>query len=582
MKRSVQLIISSLLVAMPIALSSCLDEVMPTEGMTEEQVAGSPDGLINGITKHMNTIVNTDNYADCGYPSLMIYRDQMTADEPVRNPSYFYFNTFASCKYLGDWQTQTDIWNFYYQLIHCSNLAIKACDGDEAQSANLATALCYRAMAYTEMSRMYEYRPTGTSLDSYLATIGGLTVPLVIETTTEAQSFNNPRAPFYKTWRLILTDLNRAEKAITISGDCESKNKASLSLVNGLRARLWLDIATRFERFPEDMATALEKEGDALGGDLGAGYDLDPLGVANAQQAWERAATYARAAMGGHTPLSKSEWFSPTSGFNSAGVSSWIWAILMSSSDEFATTYTWQSWVSFMCPETNYGVASASYKASMSIDRALYELISPYDWRRYTWIDPDLFDQGEEAFNKYYADKTNLNYSTWSQHAPYVGFKFHPGQGVGTSSNTGNCVDIPLMRVEEMYFIEAEAAAHAYGLAQGKALLEKFLNVDGARFEGFEYTSQATTMEEFTEELLMHKRIEFWGEGITCFDIRRWGLPVTRIYEGTNHPEGYQLNAWGRGDVPAWTTIFIPRYESKINGACLQNPDPAEVTSVYQ
>lgn len=560
-------------------LTSCLEESVPTSGATQSQVEkSSKDGLVNAITKYMNTVIDEDDYSSIGYAGIMLHRDNMTSDIPVRDPGYFYFSLFNECQFLGDFTKQSNFWNYYTSLVHYANIAIKACDKTDSYDAlNLATGYAYRALAYMDMMRMYEFRATGTSLDNNLAQLKGLTVPIVTENTSEAQSRVNPRAPYYKMYRFILTDLDNAMAALDRTGERGSKNKASEGVIYGLKARLWLEIATRADRFPYDLDEMIAHDTESYDkpDDLGDGYALKPLGVNSANDAFALAATNARAAINcGYSPLTKDEWYSLTSGFNSASNQSWIWGILMGTSDEMVTSYVWQSWVSFMAPEANYGVSNSVYKASFMIDKDLFDRIGTNDWRRYTWIDPADFDEGEDAFKRNYADKTQLTYSEWSAHVPYVGFKVRPGQGVRTTSLTGNKVDIPLMRVEEMYLIEAEAVAHTNGAAAGKSLLESFMNT--YRYEGSSYSCNASSLQGVVEQIITQKRIELWGEGHSIFDIRRLGIAVTRGYEGSNHPEGYRLNSI-EGYVPAWSTVFIPRREGNLNTSCKLNPDPSGV-----
>lgn len=569
---------AALLIAMP-TLTSCLDEAVPSSGATQSQVEkSSKDGLVNAITKYMNTVTDTDDYSSIGYPGMMLHHDCMTGDIPVRDPGYYYFSLFGECQYLGDFAKETTFWSYYMSLIHNANIAIKACDKEDSYDAlNLATGYAYRALAYLDMARLYEFRATGTSLDNNLAELKGLTVPLVNENTDEAKARVNPRAPYYKMYRFILTDLENAQAALARTSERGSKNKASEGVIYGLKARLWLEIASRADRFPDDLAEMIAHDGESYdaANDLGEGYALRPLGITTANDAYKKAADNARAAINcGYSPLTKDEWFSTTTGFNTSGNNSWMWAVLMGASDEMVTDYVWQSWVSFMAPEANYGVSSSSYKASFMIDKNLYESIGTKDWRRYTWINPDDFEEGEEAFNRNYADKTLLTYSEWSAHAPYVGFKVHPGQGVRTASTTGNKVDIPLMRVEEMYFIEAEAVAHSQRAAAGKSLLESFMN--SFRYEGGNYACNSSTIEGVVDQIITQKRIELWGEGLAIYDIRRLGIAVTRGYTDSNHPESYRLNSI-EGYVPAWSTIFIPRREANLNTQCKLNPDPSGV-----
>ena len=70
-------------------------------------------------------------------------------------------------------------------------------------------------MAYLDIARQFEFKKTGiASLDDKASKDGiwGLTVPIVTEKTTKEMQRHNPRAPFYKMYRFILTDLNHAEE----------------------------------------------------------------------------------------------------------------------------------------------------------------------------------------------------------------------------------------------------------------------------------------------------------------------------------------------------------------------------------
>ena len=90
---------------------------------------------------------------------------------------------------------------------------------------------------------------------------------------------------------------------------------------------------------------------------------------------------------------------------------------------------------------------------------------------------------------------------------------------IGTSTNAN---DIPLMRVEEMYLILAEAQAMAGDPATGAATLEAFVKA----YRDPEYTCAAKEGQTLTAELVQDKvwfqrRIELWGEGFSYADMMR-------------------------------------------------------------
>ena len=110
------------------------------------------------------------------------------------------------------------------------------------------------------------------------------------------------------------------------------------------------------------------------------------------------------------------------------------------------------------------------------------------------------------------------------------------------------------MRMEEMKFIDIEATAHLDGVAAGVTALKDFINT--YRYTDNSYqANNATTMEDFIKELMIQKRIEFWGEGITYFDYKRLGLQVRRK-DNTNYEPSARINS-KEGYVCPWMNFFI-------------------------
>lgn len=131
-------------------------------------------------------------------------------------------------------------------------------------SAFYGNALAYRALSYMDLTRLYEYKKTGVaSLDGQAESNGiyGLTVVIIDENFDVTLAQNNPRVPFYHMYRFIMTDLNRAEHYLQ-GYVRSSKIRADLSVVESLKARMWLEIATRFQKYPEDLQTQIAHEND--------------------------------------------------------------------------------------------------------------------------------------------------------------------------------------------------------------------------------------------------------------------------------------------------------------------------------
>lgn len=575
MKFNIKTIIAALALA-PV-LSGCLQEYYPTSNATADEIAGSSKaGLSNAIPAYLLTW-SSDDTADIGWPGFMMWRDTMTADFPIGDSAWDYYPWFASQNWLGDYALQTLFWQRYYSLAKKCNLLLEAIDPDnaDAEAAYIGNALCYRAMAYFDMARMYEYRLTGVgSLDAMAESRGviGMTVPIVPPGMTEQEARNNPRVPYWHIYRYILTDLNKAEKVLVNTRSVASKTNASLAVAYGMQARLWLEMATRYQLHADDMAQALLHEDDP------ALAHLDKMGQADATGCFRMAADYARKAINeGFSPLERSQWYDKTQGFNTPN-NAWIWCISLGPNNTGVTDATWQSWISYTSPEATYGLMAPEYTKGRMIDAALFQTIEKGDWRRATWIDPTEAGLAK-AYTTKYSEVTSLPFSTWKQYGGYVGFKFHPGSGDGATATIGNVASMPLMRVEEMYLIEAEATAYCSGGGAGKQKLEEFVNT--YRWSGSTpYICPSSDAQGVSDEVFRQKRIEFWGEGVALWDYLRLEKPVIKGYAGTNHPEEYRCNSYANKRVP-WAIIYIPNSERSRNPAVVLNPDMSNAIPLW-
>lgn len=551
-------------------LTGCLEETFPSGAMTQEQVNSSSDALAtlnNALASQMMILGN--DYSSIGYAGIMFCLDIAAGNLPVVATSYDYCPWYANDTYMGETGlTIIDWWAMYTNLIHNANIVIESApNSSEATTEALGymgNALAYRAMAYLDMVRLYEYKQTGEAdLDNQAESAGiyKLTVPLVTENTTELEARNNQRQPFYVIYRYILNDLNHAE--IYLQGTNYTEYKmADVATVYGLKARLWLEMGSRFDKYPEDLQTALSHEGDA---ELAEYAQLD---IKTANDCFANAAKYARMAINeGGTPMTQEQWYDTKTGFNT-GNSAWLWAVQIRQDDILSYTWAYLSFVGFMAPEADYGVACMQYNAGRMIDARLYGTIESDDWRKRTWIDPA--DAGVTSAKSKY--DTALTDDEWEDAAAYLGLKFRPGSGDRTNYLNGVSVDIPLMRIEEMYLIEAEALAHSQGVSAGARALERFLN--NYRYTSATYACQATTIEDFTDEILRQKRIEFWGEGITAFDFKRLEKAIVKDYAGSNHAESYQSHT-KEGYVAPRLNVCFPQDETLYNAGVVNNPNPS-------
>jgi hypothetical protein len=131
-----------------------------------------------------------------------------------------------------------------------------------------------------------------------------------------------------------------------------------------------------------------------------------------------------------------------------------------------------------------------------------------------------------------------------------VNIKFRPAGGVYDNRLEGAATDYPIMRVEEMHYLKAEAALHYKGVETASGLLE-----DIVKTRNSEYTCEATTAEEFMAQYNFQKQVEFWGEGINYFDAKRLELGIHRGYFGTNcerYQQALDVDGVHLGWTPGW------------------------------
>ena len=522
---------------------------MQTQGQVSESESALK-AMANAIPASMMTsdvlgwVDTYGDHTDFGIGGIHLRTDFMledmvtSGDNPYYNRFYAYVmnrsqgERYISCAYF---------WQCYYKWIKAANDIISLVDPDDATSeaiGYLAAAYTYRAMCYLDLARLYEPKENSyTDVSSVL----GLTVPIITENTTEDQAKNNPRVPREQMYEFILSDLAMAEKLM----DPSLKNYTSptLAAVYGLYARAWLEM----------------------------GYWND----GDSQTAFANAAEYARKAIlqSGRTPLTQAQWEDPVNGFNNGAASdSWIWG-LTTSSENTINIITFTAHVS---SEGTWGYAPLS---QICASKRFYDAIAEGDFRRNSWLDPQYLENPDAGLPYPYkfsgsdADKVNFLQGTEMNPpaVPYQNIKFRPYQGECSDYAVGNCADHPLMRIEEMYFIEMEAVAQS-DLGSAKALLEGFMDV---RVTDGSYVCQAAGLTAFLDEMLFQKRVEFWGEGVVFYDYKRLGKGILRGYSGTNEAAVYAFNSEGRS--PQWNIVVTNgefQYNAGIDSST-NNPDPS-------
>ena len=546
-----------LFVLAAVASVSCIQEVLPVGGSrTQAQVSASASAMmsmIKAVPASMTTsgtIGYSSSYGDhtdFGIPGIHLRFEHMLEDiaTMAENPFYNRFYAYDMNEAQGYQYTYCAyFWDAYYTWIRLVNdviLSVKPAleegDGlsedDEAGLADiLGQAYAYRAMCYLDLARLYE--PKVNAYTEVTESILGLTVPIVDENTTIEQTKNNPRVSREQMYNFILGDLEKAVEYLDESD--RTFSRPNLYAVYGMMARAYLEL----------------------------GYADDPAFPAD--EMFAKASEYARKVIdeGGYSPLTQSQWEDPVNGFNNAASNNaWIWGFSLVA-ENLSNLLTF---VSHMSSEASWGYARY---AQFGVSAKLYDQIPDADFRKHSWLDPKKEEYYSYKFAGTTEDKTKFLTGMPAAKA-YQALKFRPAMGECSDFNIGNAADYCLMRIEEMYFIEMEAQARLNGLEAGKKLLKSFMTT----YRYSSYSRTPTTLRDFETELLLQKRIEFWGEGILFFDYKRLDMGITRAYPGSNHAGVFKLNTEGRS--PQWN-IVITRAEFQSNTAINDtnnNPDPS-------
>ena len=540
-------ILFSAIAAAAVLLTGCIKETNPMSStVTVAQASAAPGAYQNFVDAVTGSLAGTFTYGgasnkypyDYGYPSFFLMRDVMGNDIVCETSGSEWYTTWYACGTgLGpDYAICQMPWTYYFKWIkNCNNvLSLYYADPTDEKKAGAGIAYAMRAMFNMDMARMF--CPTTYGKDKE-----AITIPIITEETELSSLTSNPRATNQVMWDHIIADLDMAEELIA-GYQRPDKYTPDLSVVYGFKARAYLTMEN-----------------------------------------WAKAEEYAKKAQAGYTMMNRAQYLSQTTGFNTPN-SSWMFGLTFKPDDPNILINDADScWGSQMIIEVSPSGCgfSANYVGPKRIDYHLFSTIPATDFRRMCWVDFALDDLGgkaaiTEALGAYSDDPAGL-YNTGyviSTTKSYVGgmpVKFRPKDGEHKDQYKAFTVAVPLMRVEEMYLIEAEAAG-MQDESRGKTLLEAFAKTRDPQYEyGTHVDTYYGSSKLFQNEVWWQRRVELWGEGFATFDIKRLQKGVIRSYPNTNHPAG---NRWNVSSTPDWMTLCIVGTETNYNSACEQNPTP--------
>ena len=403
------------------------------------------------------------NHNDLLYPATMLFTDSRGMDLVSDDIGY---NWFASSLVYSDvsWTNFVpySIWTTAYNQIAEANDFINIIGTKEPTESHLkyylAQALAIRAFNYYTLAQYFQH--------SYVSNERKPCVPIFTE--ANADSVNCQRATVAKVYEQIINDLDCAIELLSASSTArDDKRYVDLAVAYGLRARVNL-VMNRWSRAASDAQNAITN-------------------------------TTA-------TPYEVSDVDHP--GFSDADDKSWMWGILVAETDRPVTSAIC-NFPSHM-GSLNYGYASVG--AWRKINKALYAQIPATDVRKGWWLDEEAQSPNLNGEQAAYVAETRI--------PAYTQMKFGCYQDKVYTSTNAN--DIPLMRVEEMYLILAEAQAMAGDPATGAATLEAFVKT----YRDPAYTcaskdSVALTATQVQDKVWFQRRVELWGEGFSYADMMR-------------------------------------------------------------
>lgn len=460
-------------------LAACEDMDTMPEGSTvlESQKAETAKlepsramASVYGAFKSMYTYMPNGSsvHVDFGYPMQMLLTDFNGEDLASTSSGYNWLSSSVEYTNRAVSSTYSNyMWSNLYNYIRSANAILSSfSEENETYMWCRAEGYALRAFAYFNLAQLYQFNKVGHE--------NSPCVPIITEENT-ADFFVNggKRATVQEVYDLIYSDIDKAIEILSeVQPQSSDKIYISLATAYGLRARINL-VCREWSAALADAEAAIK--------------EADDNGIA---------------------PAAISEVSVPT--FVSYDETNWMWGIPTAETDDVVTSgiVNWPSHINIF----SYGYAYVCAGKTAKVSIKLFNTINDSDARKGWWLDAKGNSANLTAKELAYANK----YA-----GPYVCVKFAPYGGALRSTTAAN--DIPLMRIEEMYLIKAEALSRTGGDATS------FLNtfVQTYRDPSYSYTGS-----DINTEIWRQRRIELWGEGLNWFDIMRLETGVDRRNAG--------------------------------------------------
>ncbi len=332
-----------------------------------------------------------------------------------------------------------------------------------------------------------------------------------------------------------------------------SKNEEGYDTLSSRRQT----VETIYAKIDKDLAEAAEVLGDFKRSDKTFVNQAVVFGlqarVALIKNNWSEAEALAQkaisaAAAEGIYPASIGAVSQVGSMFSSISESNWMWGMSFSITN-IPSDGEYETWVSQFASLSSYSYTTETgcYRA---INSHLWNSIPETDVRKGWWVDAELNSPliaGLQWSNSGESAPLGRACGNLLDFIPYTNVKF--GCYNGELGTTHTCADFPIMRVEEMYLILAEAQAQQGNDGAAIATLNSFVTA----YRDPAYNAANAPVKNLVDEIWRQRRIELWGEGFAMGDIMRLKKPVVR-YLGlddavTNFPAAWCFNIPAEDDI---------------------------------
>jgi len=518
-----------------LALAACtkMDEIVPASGgLLTSQVQSTYAAYPERASAPFSGM-----FTDIGYPAklystpddweflmIMFCNDLEGGDALIKDNNY---NWFSVC---GEYSSRSATYRnpairyrVPYNMIASANTFLAGYDeaamleeGNTEVLAMMAQAKALRAWSYMFLAPQYQFAP-----NTYVEEDGdyGKNLPCVPIITNETEDpANNPRATVAEIYDIVISDLDWAVENL------EGYTRTS---------KMYID---------QNVAYGLRARANLILGNWQAAYD-DAVAAAD-----------------GYTPATIADVSKPA--FYDIAETNWIWGYDMTTANalnyRYATTSSWLRSFSAW----SYSAAVDCYTC---INKLLWNLIPETDVRKGWWVDENLesplldglaWPGFDDVANADDGGDTKVPFS------PYTNVKF----GCFTIATTSNDEDMPLMRVEEMILIQAEALANLQKTSEAIALVSSFVK----EYRDPEYVFNAHGFSTL-DEIWYQRRVELWGEGFGVTDNLRLDKNIIRFNgdpKATNYSDSFRFNI---DSQDPWLRMRFPQGETNTNFAIVDN-----------